>query len=93
LRAAYAEFGRWLNEQLETETAALAYAVIGLQRQTMGAMLGHALDHQAWGDAIGIVQALNPYWRIRGLNGEADAWADSLGITASLDHDSAEPAT
>ena len=51
LCAACAAFSRWLTGQIESGNAALAYAVIGLQRRTLGAMLGHALDHHAWDDA------------------------------------------
>ncbi len=33
LATAYAAVGRWLNEQIESGDAGLAYAVIGLQRR------------------------------------------------------------
>jgi tetratricopeptide (TPR) repeat protein len=49
-----------------------------LQRRTLGAMLGRALDHQAWDDATAIVRALDAYWGARGLGGEAAAWADRI---------------
>jgi hypothetical protein len=39
--------------------AALAYTILGLQHRTLGAMLGHALDHHAWNDADSIVRALD----------------------------------
>ena len=51
LCTASAAFSRWLTGQIESGNAALAYAIIGLQRRTLGAMLGHALDHHAWDDA------------------------------------------
>ncbi len=51
LSAACAAFSRWLTGQVASGDAALAYAVIGWQRRTLGAMLGHALDHRAWDDA------------------------------------------
>ena len=51
LCTACAAFSRWLTGQIESGDAALAYAIIGLQRRTLGAMLGHALDHHAWDDA------------------------------------------
>src|SRR5258708_21506722 len=69
---------RWLTGQIETGNAAFAYAVIGLQRRTLGAMLGHALDHHAWDAASEIVRALDEYWDTRGLGEEADAWADRI---------------
>jgi tetratricopeptide (TPR) repeat protein len=78
LCAACADFSRWLTGQLESGNAALAYTLIGLQRRTLGAMLGHALDHQVWAEAVSIVEALEAYWATRGLGGEADAWADRI---------------
>jgi tetratricopeptide (TPR) repeat protein len=78
LRAACAAFSRWLTRQIESGNAARAYTLIGLQRRTLGAMIGHALDHRAWDDADGIVRALDAYWETRGLGAEADAWADRI---------------
>ena len=78
LCAACAAFSRWLTGQIESGDAALAYAVIGWQRRTLGAMLGHALDRHTWDDAEGIVRALDAYWDTRGLGGEAAAWADRI---------------
>ncbi len=46
---ACADFSRWLTRQIESGDAAFAYTVIWLQRRTLGAMLGHALDRCAWG--------------------------------------------
>ena len=78
LCAACAGFSRWLTGQIGSGNAAVAYAVIGLQRRTLGAMLGPALDRGAWDDANGIVRALDAYWDTRGLNGESAAWADRI---------------
>ncbi len=78
LRAACATFSRWAAEQIASGDAALAYALIGLHRRTLGAMLGHALDHHAWDDADGIVRALDEYWETRGLGGQAAAWTDRI---------------
>ncbi len=78
LCAACTWFSHWLTGQIDTGNAAVAYAVIGLQRRTLGAMLGHALDHHAWDDASGIVQVLDKYWDTRGLGSEANAWADRI---------------
>ena len=90
LRAACAAFSRWLTEQLDTGNAGMAYALIALHRRTLSAMLGHALAHQAWDDADTIVRALDPYWKGRGLDQEAGAWADRIldataahGLTAA----------
>src|SRR6185437_14171429 len=93
LCTATAAFSRWLDGQIGSGDAAVAYMVIGLQRRTLGAMLGHALDRQAWDDADDIVRALNAYWDTRGLGGEADAWADRiLDATAGDGQAPAEPA-
>ena len=78
LRTACAAFGKWLRRQIESGNAALAYTVIRLQRRTLGAMLGYALDRHAWDDADDIVRALDAYWDIRGLSEEAAAWADRI---------------
>ena len=78
LRAARADFGDWLTGQIRSEDAAHAYTVIGLQRRTFGAMLGHALDHHAWDDADKIVRALEAYGETRGLGAEATAWTDRI---------------
>jgi tetratricopeptide (TPR) repeat protein len=78
LCTACAGFSRWLTGQIGSGDAAFAYAILGLQRRTLGVMLGHALDHHAWADASGIVRALDAYWNARGLRGEADAWADRI---------------
>ena len=40
---------RWLRQQIESGDAGLAYAVIGLQRRTLGSLLGYALDHRSVG--------------------------------------------
>jgi tetratricopeptide (TPR) repeat protein len=78
LRAACAVYGQWLVKQIDTANAPWAHVVIGLLRRTFGAMLGHALDHQAWGEAESIVRALDKYWSTRGLTEEASAWADRI---------------
>ncbi len=71
-------FGRWASGQMATGKAATAYAKIGLQRRTLGVMLGNALDHHMWSEANCIVKALDPYWDTRGLGEEAVAWADRI---------------
>ena len=78
LCAACTSSSDWLTGQIESGDAARAYAIIGLQRRTMGAMLGHALDRQAWDEADSIVRALDAYWDTRGLGEEAAAWADRI---------------
>jgi tetratricopeptide (TPR) repeat protein len=86
LRTACAAFSERLTRQIQSGDAALAYEIIGLQRRTLGAMLGHALDHHAWNDGDGIVRALNAYWDTRGLAGEANDWTDRI-LEATVGHD------
>jgi tetratricopeptide (TPR) repeat protein len=90
LCTACAAFSEWLTGQIESGDAALAYAVIGLQRRTLGAMLGHALDRHAWDDADSIVRALDKYWDTRGLGEEAAAWADRI-LDATAGHGQTPP--
>ena len=78
LCTACATFSRWLTEQIESENAASAYITIGLQRRTLAAMLGHALDRHAWHNASGIVRALDSFWDTRGFVQETSAWADRI---------------
>ena len=93
LRAAYAAFARWLTDQIEAGDAAVAFTLLGWQRRTLGAMLGHALDRGAWDDAEGIIRALDAYWDARGLSAEAAAWADRvLDATTGPGQAPAEPA-
>jgi tetratricopeptide (TPR) repeat protein len=76
LAIACAAFGYWLNQQIRSGDAEFAYTAIGLQRRTLGAMLGYALDHQMWAEAQEITQPLNHYWNARGVDEEAGAWTD-----------------
>ena len=61
----------WLAEpDRNPGTPVLAYTLIGLQRRTLGAMLGYALDRQVWWpEAEYVVRALDAYWDARGLGG------------------------
>ena len=76
LLTAHADIGGWLYRQIRSGDARLAYAVIGLERRTLGSLLGYALDHKLWGHAQQIAQPLDEYWDARGLDEEAEAWAD-----------------
>ena len=51
LLAAYAAFGDWLLEQIQTGAAEMAFALIERQRRTMGRLLGLALASDARGGA------------------------------------------
>ena len=80
LATSYGVLCEWLDQQIESGDAGLAYAVIGLQRLTLGAMLGYALDHQLWEQAQLIAQPLIYYWDARGLDEEAEAWTDRVQL-------------
>ena len=66
----------WLNQQISFGDAGLAFKVIDLERRTLGALLGYALDHHLWEEAQAIATPLSMYWDSRGLVHEASAWAD-----------------
>ena len=87
---AYAGLGGWLDQQIESADAGLAFTIIGLQRRTMGSLLGYALDHRLWEQAQYIAQPLAIYWQARGLNAEADSWTDRVRL-ATEDHDGTAP--
>ncbi len=80
LATATAALARWLYEQVRSGDSKLAYAIIGLQRRTLGAMLGYALNHRLWEQAQDIAKALNRYWGVRGLYDEASAWTDRVQL-------------
>ncbi len=88
LLAAHAAQARWLFGR--SGKARLADVVIGLERRTLGSLLGYALDHGLWANALAIAVVLNTYWTARDLNEEADAWADRARL-AIEDPDGAPP--
>ncbi|QXJ25890.1 tetratricopeptide repeat protein [Actinomadura graeca] len=73
---AYAAFGGWLSQQLSGGNVDIAVTVIALQRRSMGAMLGYALDQQLWRHALMMVASLNTFWNLRGLAEEARRWVE-----------------
>ena len=90
LLSAYADFGGWLQEQIESGNAGVAYTIIGVQQRTMGHLLGYALAGRFWDEAQAIAQPLNEYWKGRGLYAEASAWTDRVRL-ATEDTDGALP--
>lgn len=70
----YAAFGVWAVEQIVGGDTARAYSMIGLQRRTLGYLLGYALDHGHWLEAVPIAGALDHWWNTRGLHREANEW-------------------
>jgi tetratricopeptide (TPR) repeat protein len=91
LLEAHAAFGDWLFDQVNAGDAASALAVIALERRTLGALLGYALDHRLWGQARDVVAPLAQYWQARGLGEEAEAWTDRARL-ATEDADGTPPA-
>ena len=80
LLSAYAAAGAWLYQQISSGDAALAHMVIGLERRTLGSLLGYALDHGLWDEAALIALPLDYYWDAQGLNEEAGAWTDRVRL-------------
>jgi tetratricopeptide (TPR) repeat protein len=80
---AHAVLGAWLRKEIESGDADSAYTVIELQRRTLNAMLGYALEHQLWETAVEIAAPLNYYWGARGLHEEADVWTDRVQIATT----------
>ena len=76
LLIAYLMLGMWLEKQTGPDDTGLAYRVIGVERHTLGSLLGYALSHQKWTEAQVMAQLLDQYWSARGLDAEVDAWAD-----------------
>ncbi|MEU7839270.1 tetratricopeptide repeat protein, partial [Nonomuraea sp. NPDC049129] len=95
LLSAYVALSRWLRQQISSGAAQLAFTVIGLQRRSLGSMLGYALDHQLWDHAQHIIRPLDGFWVLRGLSEEAQGWTDRArlalegpdGAAPSLDTD------
>jgi tetratricopeptide (TPR) repeat protein/tRNA A37 threonylcarbamoyladenosine biosynthesis protein TsaE len=71
---AYAARCARLLHEIRGGDADMAYTVIGIQRRTLGAVLGLALDAELWEQAQAIVEPLDEYWDDRGLYEEAGAW-------------------
>ncbi|MEE9210433.1 MAG: tetratricopeptide repeat protein, partial [Kiloniellales bacterium] len=76
LLGAYANFGTWLLRQIREGSAETAFAMIALQRRTMGHLLGLALGEGRYDEAQAILQPLNHFWDARGLTQEAKGWVD-----------------
>jgi tetratricopeptide (TPR) repeat protein len=80
LLVAYAAFGTWLRQQIDTGDAGTAFAIIDWQRRTLSSMLGHALDTDQWAPAQAIAEPMNDYWVARGLAEEARGWVDRVQL-------------
>jgi tetratricopeptide (TPR) repeat protein len=77
---ACAAFGSWLGDQIYSGDAGIAYMIIELEYRTFGTMMGYAIEHALWDEALAIVQPLAGYWDARGLAEEADAWTARIRI-------------
>src|SRR5256885_15880116 len=82
LATAYGALSQWLQVQISSGDAGFAYAIIDVQRRTLGSMLDYALANALWDEATAIVIPLDSYWRVRGLTEEADAWTDQICLAA-----------
>ncbi|MGW5742049.1 tetratricopeptide repeat protein [Amycolatopsis sp. NPDC003861] len=76
LLRAYSRLGTWLDQEIRSGNAALAYQIIGLQRRMLGHLLGLALQQRQWPEALAIIQPLNRFWDRGGLTVEARGWVD-----------------
>ena len=73
---AHAALAAWLEKQIQTGDAALAFTIIDRQRRTLSQLLGTALDSGNWDRAGEIAGPLIRYWDARGLYIEARGWVD-----------------
>jgi hypothetical protein len=71
-------FAEWLDQQITSGDAELALTVIGVQRHTLGAMLGYALRTERYEHASAIAVVLTRYWDTLGLDQEARGWTDRI---------------
>jgi tetratricopeptide (TPR) repeat protein len=76
LLTAYAAMGNWLLQQIHGGAAELAFALLDRQRATMGRLLGQALTGGRYAEAQALMQPLDEFWNVRGLDVEADGWVD-----------------
>jgi tetratricopeptide (TPR) repeat protein len=77
---AHAGLGLWLEQQISTQEASFAMAVIDRQRRNLGHFLGDALATERWDEAYQIANPLNTYWLARGLTEEAQAWSERVRL-------------
>ena len=78
LLGAYAAFGQWLTNQIGTGQADLAVALIDWQRRTMTKLIRHALNTSQWNACQDVLEPLDGYFNMRGLDEEARAVVDLI---------------
>jgi tetratricopeptide (TPR) repeat protein len=86
LVTATADFGSWLDNQIGSGNAQLAFALLSHQQRMLGAMLGHALDHSQWEDAGQILRPLLTYWGAEGQVEEERSWLDRVRLAIETPH-------
>ncbi|MFD6095912.1 tetratricopeptide repeat protein [Nocardiopsis flavescens] len=83
---AFANLSVWLIEQVQGANAEVAVAVTATHQTNLSHQLGYALEHHRWEQAQVIIQALDGYWELRGIEVEAQAWADRIRSAVEADH-------
>ncbi|MFE7561703.1 tetratricopeptide repeat protein [Kitasatospora sp. NPDC057500] len=91
LLAAQVNFCLLLTRELLGGSAEFALTALDLQRRTIGALLGLAVQDGGWAQARALVRPLHAYWSAHGLETEARGWTD-LVRTAVEAPDGAPPA-
>lgn len=81
--AAYGQFCQWLRQEINKGNTEDALAITGIEHHNLTTMLGYALAHGLWDEAREIISPLYEYWETRGLDAEARAWTDRVGLAAS----------
>lgn len=72
----FASLSIWLDQQIQRGDTPLSTMIIERHKDNLGSFLGYALKHNQWKQAQAIIQTLNKYWKLRGLNEEAHAWSE-----------------
>jgi tetratricopeptide (TPR) repeat protein len=80
LVTAHAMFGNHLYRQMMHGEVKTAHKVTGLERSTMGSLLGYCLEHGLWSQAQQMAQPLHEYWTAQGLYREARTWTDQARL-------------
>jgi hypothetical protein len=98
LLGAHAVLGEWLTGKIDSGNTAFAFAIISRQRSSLARFLSIALASELWREAYAIASPLNEFFKARGLDEEAQAWADRArialeqptGVPPSLDSHAGE---
>ena len=92
LLSAYAAFGDWLLEQMQTGDAGFALRIVEVQRRTIGHLLGVALERERWEAALLIARAPRRLLRQPRL-GRGGAWAGSTACVSPPSRPTEPPLT